>query len=242
MENKKYLIVKAVSETASFRIPEYHNFHKTLPLPPFTTLIGLAGAALGKEYRDAQEFFKVNEFSLGVSGRMFGRATDLWKAKSTKKKNTEGTVIRREFNYGNQYSLVFAGNKSTIELLANAFNYPEYPLSMGLSDSLLKVINVQVLDDKCLCDSNHLQHCILLGNFMDHISFDLDLDKKYVFTPITSPVSYNLPNAFIFFDDGSRKIKGRQEYTFIGNQVCFEKKMMCVDGCGEKIPIFEHSI
>ena len=41
------LWIKVTAPLASFRRPLDHNYQRTLPLPPPTTLLGLAGAALG---------------------------------------------------------------------------------------------------------------------------------------------------------------------------------------------------
>ena len=48
--------ITAKAITASFRVPETHTFHQTLPLPPKTTIIGMIGAALGKRLNEAHAF------------------------------------------------------------------------------------------------------------------------------------------------------------------------------------------
>lgn len=53
-----HCVIEIRSVTASFRNPEFQNFHKSFRLPPPTTLIGLAGAALGLSPKSAQDFLK----------------------------------------------------------------------------------------------------------------------------------------------------------------------------------------
>jgi len=43
----EYFVLEIITNTATFRNPDFQNFHKTLNLPPPPTLIGFAGAALG---------------------------------------------------------------------------------------------------------------------------------------------------------------------------------------------------
>ena len=56
------------AETASFRVSETHTFHKTLALPPYTTCVGLLGAALGLDMESAQSYVEENGISIGVAG------------------------------------------------------------------------------------------------------------------------------------------------------------------------------
>ena len=55
--------------TASFREPGSHLYQATLPLPPISALVGMAGAALGKSFEKAWPFFKDAGLFVGVSGR-----------------------------------------------------------------------------------------------------------------------------------------------------------------------------
>jgi CRISPR-associated protein Cas5t len=240
--DKKYLILEAVSQTASFRIPEFHNYHKTLPLPPFTTLVGIAGAALGKEYQDAQKYFETNHFLLGVYGISNGFARDLWKAKSTK---TVRTIIRKEYHYDNYFVFVYGCDKKIIDELYNAFSNSVYALTVGNSDSLLKILALYILDEDSEAKTKRLENCLLLGNYIDKLKIDLEnmeLNKEYIFTPKSSPVSYNLPNSFIFLENNVRKIKERKEFTFIKNDVVSGIEFPAVQFNQLIIPVFEHKI
>ena len=75
------LYVKGVGVTASFRVPETHTFHQTLPLPSRTMMIGLMGAALGLSVADAHSFVRENGIFVSVYGKSQGMMKDLWKSR-----------------------------------------------------------------------------------------------------------------------------------------------------------------
>jgi len=115
-----FLIVELFTETATFRNPEFQNFHKTLSLPPPTTLIGLAGAAMGYSPKASQEFFDENEFYFGVFGISSGKAKDTWKY-TNKVKGTElynyhpdyfGSIIAKEILFSNKFVICFGTNNN----------------------------------------------------------------------------------------------------------------------------------
>jgi len=49
---ERILLVTVRAPVASFRRPLDHNYQRTLPMPPPTTLLGIAGAALGLSDRE----------------------------------------------------------------------------------------------------------------------------------------------------------------------------------------------
>ena len=226
MEQKnKFLIVEAVSNTASFRIPEFHNYHKTLPLPPVTTVIGIVGAALGKNYEEAQKYFEISEFEIGIYGKSQGFMRDLWKAKKwkgSKPKKSERTIIQREYHFDNHFVFVFGNTENVINELKNGFEETVFALTIGNSDSLLKIAFMDIMNGEDVFETNHFSHCLLLGNYIDDLKLDfenIESGKKYIFKSVNSPVAYNLPNSFIFGKGEVRKVKERREYTFIKDQV-----------------------
>ena len=66
------------AETASFRVPETHTFHQTLPLPPRTTIVGVLGAAMGLEFMEAMSWVDKNEIWVGIRGKATGFMRDFW--------------------------------------------------------------------------------------------------------------------------------------------------------------------
>ncbi|MEK0336459.1 MAG: CRISPR-associated protein Cas5 [Nitrosopumilus sp.] len=241
-KSEKCLVIEAVSQTASFRIPEFHNYHKTLPLPPATTVVGLVGAVLGLSYQDAQQFFSDNFIKIGIYGKSGGFFKDIWKALSSKA-GTRDTIIRKEYHFQNQYVFVFISDEYTIYSLQKAFRNPVYPTVIGSSDSLLKIINVDLLKDFVIVDTHRVQNCILLGDQTNHVKIDLDdleYGKTYRYTRLNAPQVYNLPNAFVFEKYGVRKIKEKKEVTFIGMPVKSELAIPSLKYTDKVIPVFEH--
>lgn len=220
MDSRKYLVVEAYAEVASYRIPEYHNFHKTLPLPPPTALIGMAGAALGLEAWLAQRWFDDNGLEIGVYGTYEGLYTDLWKIASTKKE-TESSIVKREYLFRNNYVFVFGGSESLTGQLAEAFANNHYALTAGNSDSLMKIMASAVYGDADIRQVNAVEHCVLMGDFRSSLSISLERlqpNKAYQYKTMLSPVTYNLPYAFDYAEDGTRTIRQRKQVTFVGTR------------------------
>ncbi|MCF7859687.1 MAG: CRISPR-associated protein Cas5 [Candidatus Cloacimonetes bacterium] len=240
MNNRNYLVIEARSETASFRLPEYHNFHKTLPLPPPTTVAGLAGAALGLDFPAVQEYFMENKLLLGVSGKSKGFFSDLWKIMPIKsKKLVVSSVIRREFLFRNDYLLVLGGEEAVISEMKNAFLYPKYALTMGNSDSLLQIKKVSVLDKVQLQMERRLENCLVKGSQRGEKTLaGMEAGKLYRYSTFQSPQVYNLPILFDFDKDQIRTIAKRQEYSFISNPVILEEEQEVLEFDGIKIPLF----
>ncbi len=245
MSNLSFLIIDIYSDTATFRIPEYHNYHKTLPLPPFTTLVGLAGAALGLDYSGSQKYFEENKFYLGVFGKSDGFTRDLWKALSSKKENRD-TIIKREVNIKNKYLIVYGSESSQkIDELYKAFTNPKFSLTMGSSDSLAKIIHLEIIDHNSIEETNIFQNCILFGIPLSHLHLDIENLKegeKYVFKTSYAPISFNLPKSFNFPEKDIRKIKERCEYIFVRFMVKSDIKLPTVKYKFLNIPFFEHNI
>lgn len=212
-----FLIVELACQSCSFRNPDFQNFHKTYELPPPTTIIGLAGAALGMSPKASQEFFDKN-FKFGVSGQSKGRTNDLWKYQKLKGKEFISDILTREILFENDFTIVF-GHSDTekINRLKEAFENPKFALSLGNSDSLAKVINTAILSEIVDCDL--LENCIVEGNLMkevlerpDGLEFNLRYDED--------PLSYEIPVSFLYETDyGIRKVNRRKEFSFIGSSV-----------------------
>lgn len=236
------LIIDAVSITASFRVPEYHNFHKSLPLPPVTTLVGLVGAALGLPYEEAQQYFTDRSIKIGIHGVSEGHYHDLWKALSSKSNNRD-TIIQKEYHYLNRYVFVFVSDEDTVLQLHNAFRNPCFPTVMGSSDSLLKIQKTTLIENPLISEDTIFENCVLIGNYIDVIKIDLDnlvVGKEYRYTPLSAPQVYNLPYSFIFSENGVRKIKKRKEITFIGMKVKSKNMIPALTYKNISIPIFDH--
>ncbi|HMQ08581.1 MAG TPA: CRISPR-associated protein Cas5 [Saprospiraceae bacterium] len=218
------LAIEIVSQTASFRNPDFQNFHKTLELPPPTTIVGLAGAALGFSPLKAQEFFAENQISIGVYGAFMGKCSDTWKySKRTKemwlyRTELDGSIIQKELLIHNRFIIVFSGNKGNIEELKIAFFHPVYALTLGNSDSLAKILHIE--QDLKEVESNEIEQTIVEGNVIDNV-IRLALEKmEFSIYQTPEPISYDLPVSFSYDSDyGKRTVSGVKTFSIIGKKM-----------------------
>lgn len=140
------LVLNVSAPVASFRRPLDLNYQRTLLVPPPTTLIGLAGAALGMSACDLwgkNSPFKDLKVSALVQPSFRtrgapGRARDMWTVLKIKNnKITERSPYFRELLFFPRYTLLFGGPRELLESLKKAFLDPVYPLSLGREDELL---------------------------------------------------------------------------------------------------------
>lgn len=142
---EQVLCVKVSAPVVSFRRPLDHNYQRTLPLPPPTTLLGIAGAALGLP--EWQLWSRLSPLSgLKVSVWLEaepGQARDMW----TLLKIDGGTMKRspyfRELLFGARYTLVYGGEAKILQDLEGAFHDPTFALSLGREDELVCVQEVR---------------------------------------------------------------------------------------------------
>lgn len=231
-----YCVVEIKSETASFRNPDFQNFHKTYRLPPPTSLIGLAGAALGYSPKAAQEFFEQEAFQAGVRGKAKGLARDLWKFN----KIPERSIITREVLSQLHLLIVFGcESKELIYRLKDAFENPEYALTLGTSDSLAKVVRVILVESDSA--SSELENTWVETDIVPQIlaqaskggSFSLGIND-------TDPMIFNLPTRFTYESDyGVRRVASRKVFSLVGPRVSFlDKSFKGVLVNGMFIPTF----
>jgi len=134
---------------ASFRRPLDHNYQRTLPMPPPTTLLGIAGAALGLSDRDLwASDSRLRNLKVSVLIESVpGRARDMWTVLKIKSgRIAERSPYFRELLFGVHYTLLYGGEKTVLKALKAAFNEPAYPLSLGRDDELL-VIESRGIDE-----------------------------------------------------------------------------------------------
>ena len=142
---ERVLTVRLRAPVASFRRPLDHNYQRTLPLPPPTTILGIAGAALG--YND-KELWKEDGIwrRLKVSAWMEaqpGRARDLWTVLKIKNGKIEArSPYIRELLFSVDYFLIYGGDTELLNELSEAFCDPAYPLSLGREDELAALVEV----------------------------------------------------------------------------------------------------
>lgn len=236
--------VEIITQTASFRNPEFQNFHKTLDLPPPTTVIGLAGAALGLSPPMAQDFFEQAEFQVGIAGQTQGRMRDTWKYnKRTKGMHMyhpllDGSVIQREHLVNNRFVLVFCSeNIVLLEKLKTAFEYPVFALTMGNSDALAMVKTVN--GELEITESDKLKHCIAEGDIIGEVLKNASENFKFSIYQSSESIRFDLPTRFEYKSDyGKRTVSNSSTFTFVGEEMQLNYKVKGVHFQNFFIPIF----
>lgn len=215
------------AETASFRDPGGQLYHATLPLPPVSTIIGIAGAALGLPFQQSWEFFQDKYINVGAKdisrswrGSPPGRGLDLWKYKKIVSNDVRSDVLKREFLFRPTYRLYYSCEDwDTLEQLRKAFLSPAWALSLGTSDDIarLEEISREVEPIKEVNGGTvELSYTLISGDHLDNLSFDWDVLRN---TPIRTsfelPMVKQLPVRFLFGSDGARKGCEYRSFTFL---------------------------
>lgn len=225
--------IKGHAITASFRVPETHTFHKTLPLPPKTAIIGMLGAAIGLNLEDAHEYAEQNKIFVGIYGIHKGIMKDLWNYRKItgKEKNysyediksrRHYSILIREYLYHNDFVISYGSqNKEPLEKLSTAFLSPAYPITAGNSDDLFKIIRIT---DISIIKSEKLtqfEHTVIPGDISKSCKHDIDFDNLPITQTVYTPQVFRLPTKFTF-DGDERRVAERKPFTFISSSVNVE--------------------
>lgn len=146
----------------SFRQPDFQTYHKTLPIPPKTTIAGMIGSALGIPPVEVNnEWLEKERFKVGIVAKANGKANDLWQIRKFETKrigayekgNVETpyytAVIVRELLYQMQFSLYFYFDQDEdYDLVFDVLQNPAWALSLGREDELLKVLSLKIIEAK----------------------------------------------------------------------------------------------
>jgi CRISPR-associated protein Cas5t len=146
---ERILAVKVRATVASFRRPLDHNYQRTLPMPPPTTLIGIAAAALGLSDRQlwaSDNPLRRLKVSVWIDNEP-GRARDMWTVLKIKgNRIAERSPYFRELLFFPRYTLLYGGDEDLLHRLAQAFRDPAYPLSLGREDELMLVDEIAMAE------------------------------------------------------------------------------------------------
>src|SRR5208337_2072441 len=169
--------VRGVALTASFRLPETHTFHQTLPLPPKTTIIGMVGAAKGLGLEASHKFAEDHNIQIGVLGNHRGIMRDLWNYRKLTgkeknytdediKKRKHFSILIREYLFHCELTLFFGADSSEIlSALRESFRFPVYALTIGNSDDLFKILTISDLFKAEKTECRHFKNTVLPGEF-----------------------------------------------------------------------------
>lgn len=252
----KNFIIEIVCQSASFRNPDFQNFHKSLELPPPTTLIGFAGAALGYTPLQAQEFFDDSKFELGVYGSYQGKCKDTWKYNKRtsdpwkyrswskhpslfkKKENIDGSIIQKEFLIFSKFLIAFSSeNEEAVQQLNSAFLNPVYALTMGNSDSLAHIKNIE--ENLTTTEADEIENCFVQGNVVDQVMSLADKGNFGFSIYSNDTLTYDLPLRFEYENDyGRRTVSKIETYSLIGNQMKINYNLKGLTYKNHFIPLF----
>jgi len=228
--------VKGTGVTASFRVPETHTFHQTLPLPSRTMMIGLMGAALGLSLEDAHTFAEENRILVSVSGTHRGIMKDLWNYRKIRSKPYTAEELKSRFHYSvltreyliyPSFTFVYAAEtKEKLELIRKAFEHPVYALTVGNSDDLLKVQQVSPIEERTSEVLAEFENTVLPGDVSSLCTYDVKallMDKPITFS-LRMPEVFSLPTGFSFKGSIRTGINPRP-FTFVSNPVSLKEPL-----------------
>jgi CRISPR-associated protein Cas5t len=238
--------IKGIATTASFRVPETHTFHQTLPLPPKTTIIGMIGAALGFNLETAHKYVEQNKMSVGIYGKHKGMMKDLWNYRKLtgKEKNytnediknrRQYSILIREYLCYNDFFIYLASEKlEQLEELRQAILSPVYALTAGNSDDLLKICNISEILTVNAEKLNKFEYTIIPGDVSKSYKADIDFNAIPITTTIYTPQVFLLPTRFDFKGEERRVIE-RKSFTFVSTPVIIENPIECYVIDGKKV-------
>jgi CRISPR-associated protein Cas5t len=242
--------------TASFREPGAHLYHVTLPLPPISTMIGLAGAALGKDFKHAWNLFKANAIAVGVCGATGGKGIDLWRYKKMAQPKSEeekkamkefdrnlivrGDILNREFLAFPKVKICYVAPESkVIEELRDSFCSPYYALSLGNSDDIAKVeciSQIYQLDEKNNVTS--LSGTLVEGTLLENVTFDWEAIKKTGVAKTLKPPTMKQLIVDFEFDGEKRRGIRYSPFTFLVGEYCLSKPVSVFTIAKCDFPVF----
>lgn len=197
---ERVLRVTVRAPVASFRQPLDHNYQRTLPMPPPTTLLGIAGATLGLADRElwAQDSpLRQARVSVWMDAEP-GRARDMWTLLKIKGKKMERSPYMRELLFFARYTLLYGGDETLLQQLERAFRDPAYPLSLGREDELFLVEGIAL--ETASDGESRFRGTVLPGDIRQMLIRPV-LQPSIRFEP---PVVETLPLSFIVDAKGLR--------------------------------------
>jgi CRISPR-associated protein Cas5t len=214
------VIIEAVAPVASWRPPEALTYHRTLPLPPYTTLVGMLGAAMGLGLPESYRLMEARALRLGIGGWCEGRARDLWKFRKFKDKEVETDVLLREMGIDARLAIVIeAPDAATAQLVADAFAAPAFPLTAGPSDALLKVVALQVIPAAEPAEARSVAYAQVFREIRPRYELHGTLADLPIHRTIRAPSIERLPTGFTFEPDGRRRLAGRAVVSFVADPI-----------------------
>lgn len=232
------------STTASYRDSSSQLYHETLPLPTPTTMVGLAGAAMGMNNQDAMDYFKKNEIMVGCRGSNKGMFRDLWNYNKIKgKKNVIKDIIVREYLYDNEIQIYFSSeNKEAIDFLKNSMEKPVYAITLGNSDDLACIRKINYYEDiKPIMVKDGLQSTWIFKDCYSKVSVDWDeVSKLPVYKSLQPPLIKRLPTVFSFDKNGVRSGSVYTTMTYLNKHSVLDEEIEVYKFDDDNVPLYSY--
>lgn len=228
----RFLRIKCRGAFNSYRQPDFHTYHKTLPLPPKTTIAGLIGSALGVSPVEVnEEWLLKDRFKMGIIGTSNGQTNDLWqirkyeskqiKAFQTGKETTpyKTAVIVRELLFQSQITLYLTfTNESDFNTVRNAFLSPKWALSLGREDELIKIESIENIELPLVNNHHRLKETVIMGDLVE-LDYRLQLNANLSDNLLkAAPKTVSLPVSFVTQKDSEvRQGNDFRKFTYVGN-------------------------
>jgi len=232
----KYCIIEIRTQTVTFRNPDFQNFHKTLSITPPTTMVGIAGAAMGLSPEKSQLFFQESEFVMGSYCKSEGLYSDLWKYNDFK----ERSIILKEALFQNNIILIYGSeDTSKIISLKNSFSNPVYCLTLGNSDSLAKIISIQEENETVMC--NIVANCLIEGDVIEEVLSNAQNGLDFSIYSTSDPVAMDLPTRFSYSSEyGIRNVSERKQFSLVSSEMRLNVHKNGIMHKGVFIPLFAY--
>ncbi len=206
----------------SFRVPEFHQYQKTLPFPPKTTVLGMCGAATGKSPEEVGEWLNNDVFQIGICflpSENSGQAKDLWRYLKYKSSELINGVVMREVLYNSYFSLyITSGDSSLLENLKDAIEHPRWALSLGREEELILIKECDIVSLTKASDLTFRNVVLPIdsGQYLKPSVAMLEKIMKREITSFAQPTVIRLPLKFDYdVKSGSRNGNSFQSFTVI---------------------------
>lgn len=216
----------------SFRQPDFHTYHKTLPLPPKTTIAGLIGSALGLSPEVVNKDWLLTErFKVGIVGKDNGKANDLWQIRKYEEKQikayAKGTVqtpyktavIVRELLYSSVFFIyLYCDNEKDLNLIFEGFKNPKWALSLGREDEIIKIQSLKMIQPEEK-EGLSYQNTIIPGDLAS-IKYSISLNSYQISSNLLNeaPKVVKLPVSFTYDESNQvREALKFEIFSFIFN-------------------------
>lgn len=228
----RFLRIKCRGAFNSYRQPDFHTYHKTLPLPPKTTIAGLIGSAFGISPQEVNEEWLLNDrFKMGIIGVHKGQANDLWQIRKYESKQIKAyqagkeaapyktAVIVRELLFQIEIVLYLTFEKvSDFDSVKNALNAPKWALSLGREDELIKIELIDDVDLPLISGQQVFKETVIAGDLAE-LNYKLQLNTNFVGNLLkVAPKTVTLPVSFVMQKDSEvRQGNDFRKFTYVGN-------------------------